>query len=145
MYMLTAPERALVFRACWHHPIAKCGRCGASFRSTELAADPFCGLSNLCPSCRIDLTDSIREHLISCPVASVLSARDTVADGTLIREDSVTLREDAHRLRDAAGVARAEVEAAIERKKRAETEAPPGAYLAWSRYKNLNDSPAQDS
>ncbi len=130
MCMLTPRERALVFRACWHHPIAKCGRCGASFRSTELAADPFCGLSNLCPSCRIDLTDSIRQHLISCAVAAVLVAQDAVADGKLICEDSVTLRKDAHRLRDAAGVARAEVEAEIERKKRAEAETPPGAYLA---------------
>src|SRR6266705_2193678 len=97
--MLMPEERALLFRACCDHPVAKCRRCRCSFRMTELAADLFQGLSHLCPRCRIDLTDAAGEHLHAC------------ADARVIRETAADLRKEARQLRDAAGVARAESEA----------------------------------
>ena len=87
--MLTPSERALLFRACWNHAVATCAHCGRSFQWSELAADLVSGRSNLCPSCSTDLTDSIREHLVSCAASTVLMARDTRVDGKLIREGGV--------------------------------------------------------
>ncbi len=98
--MLTLRERALIFRACWEHPVANCARCGGSFRSIELAVGTFVSFSTLCPTCRLDLTDSMREHLIACAVAAGLDAQNVRVD-----------RKEARQLRDAAAVARAEAEA----------------------------------
>ncbi len=104
-------ERALLFRACCDHPVAKCRRCRCSFRMTELAADLFQGLSHLCPRCRIDLTDAAGEHLLSCAAATTLAAQHACADARVIRETAADLRKEARQLRDAVGVARAESEA----------------------------------
>ena len=79
---------------------------------TELAADLFQGLSHLCPRCRIDLTEAAREHLLSCAAATALAAQRACADAQVIRETAADLRKEAQRLRDAAGAARAESEAA---------------------------------
>ena len=103
-------ERALLFRACCDHPVAKCRRCRCSFRMTELAADLFQGLSHLCPRCRIDLTDAAGEHLLSCAAATTLAAQH-VCRRAGHRETAADLRKEARQLRDAAGVARAESEA----------------------------------
>jgi len=104
--MLTLGENALLSRACWEHPVANCARCGGSFRSTEL-------LSNtLCPTCRLDLTDSVREHLIACSVATGLDAQSVRAEAKVLVETTAWLRKEARRLRDVAAVARAEAESA---------------------------------
>jgi len=135
--MLTPVERALLFRACWDHPVARCPRCAVSFRKVELAAELFAGRSDLCPSCRTDLTDSIREHLISCAMAARLDAQDARTEARALRESSAAIRaeseailetnaailKDAQRICDAAQIARAESEA--ERRKRAEGKKPP--------------------
>src|SRR2546426_12780366 len=110
--MLMPEERALLFRACCDHPVAKCRRCRCSFRMTELAADLFQGLSHLCPRCRIDLTDAAGEHLLSCAAATTLAAQRACADAQTIFATAADLRKEAQRLRDAAGAARAESEAA---------------------------------
>ncbi len=109
--MLMPEERALLFRACWDHPVAKCRRCRCSFR-TELAADLFQRLSHLRPRCRIDLTDAAGEHLLSCAAATTLAAQRACADAQTIFATAADLRKEAQRLRDAAGAARAESEAA---------------------------------
>src|SRR2546425_10017320 len=84
--MLTPGERSLLFRACWDHPSAKCGRCAGSFRSNHLAADLFRGLSHLCPLCRVDLTESLRAHLLSCAAATVLRAPEATAEAKALLE-----------------------------------------------------------
>jgi hypothetical protein len=91
--------------------VAKCERCREAFRITEPAADPFRGLSHLCRFCRLDLSDSVREHLISCTEAARLAAGNVVAEAKALRETSAAIRKDAHKLRDAAGLLRAESEA----------------------------------
>src|SRR5947199_10654866 len=84
--MLTLRERALIFRACWEHPVASCARCRRSFRSVELAGHISRALSTLCPTCRLDLTDSMREHLIACVVAAGLDAQNVRAEAKALVE-----------------------------------------------------------
>jgi len=122
--MLTPGERALLFRACWDHPVATCNRCGGSFRKGELAAELFARLSDLCPSCRVDLTDSIRAHLISCAAAAALAeARHVIAEARALLETNAMIRKDAQQTRDLARLVRAEAEA--ERQKREAGNLPP--------------------
>jgi len=59
-------ERALLFRYCFDHAVAECPTCGQDFRQQELGADLVGDRSHLCPRCRIDLTDRLREHLYGC-------------------------------------------------------------------------------
>ena len=92
---------------------------------TELATDLFRGLSHLCRNCLVDLTESIREHIISCAEAARLDAEHVRAEARVLHEKSVALRKEAQQLYDAAGVARAEAEAA--RQKRTQIEKPPAA------------------
>jgi len=110
--MLTPAERALLFRACWNHPVARCEQCGRSFNLQDLAADLFRRLSHLCPLCRIDLSYTAREHLISCGMVVRLDAENLRAESRALHEKSVALRKEAQRLCDAAGVVQAEAEAA---------------------------------
>ena len=114
--MLTLRERALIFRACWDHPVASCARCRRSFRSIELAGDIWRALSTLCPTCRLDLTDSMREHLIACVVAAGLDAQNVRAEAKALVEATTALRKEARQHRDAAAVARAESEASRQRR-----------------------------
>lgn len=65
---LTYEERALLFKFCWDHEVAKCQVCRKSFREQYLAADLFDHRTHLCPGCHSDLTASIREHLFACAV-----------------------------------------------------------------------------
>jgi len=128
--MLTPGERALIFRACWNHPVATCEQCGRTFKLQDLAADLRRRLSHLCPLCHIDLSHTAREHLISCGTVARLDAENLRAESRGLHEKSLALRKEAHRLRDAAGVVQAEAEAArlakrSERQRRAERERPP--------------------
>ena len=108
--MLTPADRALLFRACWDHPVAKCARCDGSFKMYELAADVFRGLNHLCRNCLIDLSDAVRHHLLSCAAAAALDAQGTYGEARITREASADLRKEAQRLRDAAGVTRCRTE-----------------------------------
>src|SRR5215470_15118598 len=103
--MITPGERALLFCACWNHPVATCEGCHRSLEAAELAA------WRLCPVCGHDLTSSIREHLIACSVAAILGAQHVVAEAKALSEESAGLRKEAQRLCDASAVVRAEAEA----------------------------------
>ena len=109
--MLTPAERALLFVACWDHPVVACEGCGASFKMHELATDLFRGLSHLCPYCRVDLTEAAREHLISCGVAARLDAQNVVAEARALQETSAKIRKDVQQQSDRAERLRAEAEA----------------------------------
>ena len=64
---LTPEERVLVFTFCWDHVVARCPLCDLSFHYTGLAADILGGGgTNLCPQCRLDLTEAVRAHLFRC-------------------------------------------------------------------------------
>jgi hypothetical protein len=63
---LSPEERVVLFRYCFDHAVAACGKCGQDFRQAELAADLFSSRTNLCPRCRVDLTERLREHVYNC-------------------------------------------------------------------------------
>jgi hypothetical protein len=63
---LTQEERALLFQYCFNHTVAECCRCAEDFRQMELASDLLGNRRHLCPRCRADLTEQVREHLYGC-------------------------------------------------------------------------------
>jgi NAD-dependent SIR2 family protein deacetylase len=65
---LNYEERSLLAKFCWSHAVAECHVCGGRYRQQELAADLIVHRIHLCPSCRTDLTASLRAHLTTCPV-----------------------------------------------------------------------------
>ena len=75
----------------------------------ELAADVF---GHQCPACHLDLTHSLREHLIACVVDADLDAQNVLAEAKALIETTTWLRKEARRLRDVAAVIGAEAEAA---------------------------------
>ena len=73
--MLSPGERAILIRSCHDHDVAFCHDCATSYRVHRLAADRFGGKTELCPQCRADLSDSIREHLRSCRLVAAAEAK----------------------------------------------------------------------
>jgi len=63
---LSPEERQLLFRYCFDHAVAQCASCSQDFRQAELGSDLLRSRTNLCPRCRVDLTERLREHLYSC-------------------------------------------------------------------------------
>jgi hypothetical protein len=63
---LSPEERALLFKFCFDHAVAECASCSQDFRQHELGADLRGNRTNLCPRCRMDLTERLREHLYNC-------------------------------------------------------------------------------
>ena len=102
-------ERALFFRYCWGHAAANCTACAKNFRHQELAAEFFGHRTNLCPSCRADLTESMRGHIYSCAmVPEEVRRRAREA-----RDAARKLVKQTHQLSDVADVLMREAEAAI--------------------------------
>lgn len=63
---LSHEERALLFTYCFEHVVATCPTCRQEFRQYELASDMTGDRKHLCPRCRIDLTERLRDHLYDC-------------------------------------------------------------------------------
>lgn len=63
---LSPEERALLFKYCFDHAVAECVSCSQDFRQQELASDLLGNRTHLCPRCRADLTEQLREHLYNC-------------------------------------------------------------------------------
>ena len=63
---LSHEERKLLFRYCFDHVAVECAGFARGFRQQELGADLLIYKTNLCPSCRLDLTDALRSHLYAC-------------------------------------------------------------------------------
>jgi hypothetical protein len=122
--MLSRTERALLFRYCFEHPVATCTVCNADYRLEELAADVFRGLSHLCPSCRVDLSESAREHLASC---SLLRARlDEVEAAERLQEHSAELYKQGQVICDSAAFLSTESTALRDEAVRLRPQAPDG-------------------
>jgi hypothetical protein len=106
---LTANERALLFVHCFNHVVARCLSCDASFRFTELGADPLGGRTNLCPRCRKDLTEHVRAHLYRCTTVPA----DVRLAAQRVREAARRLVKQSHQLLDKSDVMMRETEAAL--------------------------------
>src|SRR5437870_8814769 len=84
--MLSADERAILIRCCYDHQVAFCPDCASSYRIHGLGADLFRGKTDLCPQCRADLSDSIREHLESCRLVARLRSQQGKAMNAQFRQ-----------------------------------------------------------
>src|SRR5262245_30058208 len=100
-------ERALLFRHCFDHAVAKCATCVQGYRQLELGSDLVNNRVHLCPNCGEDLNESVRAHLYSCAMLPeelqrrLHAAREAV--GRLIERNAS----------DSADVLKREAEAAI--------------------------------
>ena len=105
---LSPEEGALLFKYCFDHAVAECASCSQDFRQQELASDLLGYRTNLCPRCRMDLTERLREHLYDCsmlPGEVRWRAREArAAARRLVKESQVS---------DQADVLMREAEAAI--------------------------------
>ena len=119
---LTPEERALLFTFCWDHVVVRCPICDVSFHYTGLAADILGGGgANLCPRCRLDLTEAVRAHLLRCPILpSVIRLRTQE-----LRDAAQRLVKETQQLRDRSDVLMREAEAALFRAQQALREAMP--------------------
>jgi len=105
---LTHEERSLLYGYCWAHPIG-CPACGQSCRLFELDSDPFeYHKRTCCPCCQVDLIESVRNHLYTCPLSpEVLRLRVREA-----RETARRLVKQGRDLHDQADVVMREAEVA---------------------------------
>ena len=63
---LSHEERAILFKYCSGHAVAECPPCTQTFRQQQLGSDLLGNRAHLCPRCRADLTENMREHLYAC-------------------------------------------------------------------------------
>jgi len=106
---LSNEERALLFKYCFDHAVAECPTSGQDFRQSELGSDLLGDRTHLCPRCRVELIERVREHLYSCPMLPGEVRRRTREARAAARK----LAKESGQLRDQADVLMREAEAAI--------------------------------
>jgi DNA-directed RNA polymerase subunit RPC12/RpoP len=111
---LTGDERALLFYYCLDHVVARCVACAQNFGLSELAVDLLRGRTHLCPSCRRDLTETVRGHLYECAMLPAEVRRRARA----LRDAAQHLVKQSRQLRDQADVLIREAETAVEASRR---------------------------
>jgi len=84
-HALSPVELRLLFQHCFDHAVAECASCSQAFRQTELGSDLLSHRTNLCPRCRVDLTDRLRQHVVTCTMLPE-------ALGRTVRESRETTR-----------------------------------------------------
>jgi len=119
--VLSVEERTLALLYCHEHEVAECSTCTRTFRLREVVSqDQFGVRLHACPWCHTDLTDSIRAHLYSCAMLPAEVRRRAQAP----RDAARSLVKRGVGLRDGAGVAMREAEAAIQSLREALRKAP---------------------
>jgi hypothetical protein len=106
---LSHEERALLLKYCFDHVVATCPMCLQEFRQNELASDLLGNRSYLCPRCRIDFTDRLREHVYNC----TLLPSEVRRRAREVRAAARMLVKESHHATDRADVLMREAEAAI--------------------------------
>ena len=106
---LTPDERSRLIRTCRNHTVAKCPVCSRTYRIIEMGTDLSSDRYHLCPTCRVDLTRSIRQHIADC---SVIRLNDPwwQADTREALTRAHATRKASQQLRDASELARIESE-----------------------------------
>src|SRR5262249_37486228 len=108
-YNLSHEERALLFKYCFGHAVATCPTCTQEFRQSELGSDLLGNRSHLCPCCRIDLMEQVRQHVYICTVLpSELRRRAREA-----RAAARMLAKESHQATDRADTLMRETEAVM--------------------------------
>ena len=74
--MLSDAERRVLAQHCHGHAVAACEDCRRDFKFTELGVDIVGRRYYFCPSCRLDLVDHLRLHVLNCrSIAASLEER----------------------------------------------------------------------
>jgi len=80
--MLADAERRVLGLHCHGHVVAACGDCRRDFSFIELGVDVVGRRYYFCPSCRLDLVDQLRVHILTCQgIAAALEERIERSDG----------------------------------------------------------------
>jgi hypothetical protein len=98
--MLIDEERRVLALYCDGHVVAACEDCRQDFTFTELGVDVVGRRYYFCPSCRLDLVDHLRLHILHCR-----SIADSVRERV---ERSQQLIKDSDRLRTSSAILAAE-------------------------------------
>ena len=70
--MLSGDERYVLVTFCFNHQVATCRTCWRDLKLAETGGDTEERWRyHHCPSCRADLTDSIRLHVLTCKAISL--------------------------------------------------------------------------
>ena len=91
-------EREVLYLCCMSHPVARCARCREDVTGAQVGADLVGGRRDLCPSCRTDLTDALRLHVLACEAvratlrAHVQAGRDAIDASRLLLKRSEELK-----------------------------------------------------
>lgn len=105
--MLSDPECRVLTVHCFDHAVARCEDCRRDYKFTELGIEIRGRRYYFCPSCRLDLVDQLRMHVLHCQgIASALEERI---------QRSQQLMKETDRLRTAAAILAAESHALAER------------------------------
>ena len=115
---MSSSERAMMIRCCYAHDVAFCHDCAQSYRIQRLGADRLEGKTEICPRCRADLSDSIRDHLRSCEPVATLRSSKLVAESRALQEVSRLLRKEAQQTIHDAGTRVAEVDAGRDKRRK---------------------------
>jgi hypothetical protein len=85
--MLTPDERAVLVVYCSDQPAAVCPTCSEAVTINRVGADLILARHDFCPTCRVDLTATLRKHLAECTWIRV--------QGRGIRERAQEIRQQA--------------------------------------------------
>ena len=64
--MLSEVERRVLALHCFDHAVAACETCVRDYAFTDLGVDVLGRRYYFCPSCRFDLIDQLRRHILGC-------------------------------------------------------------------------------
>lgn len=99
----------MLVKYCVDHPVVTCPTCVQEFRQHELAAELPGHRTHLCPRCRLDLTERLRDHLYGCTLLPG-EVRWRAREARAAAQQAV---KHSHELSDRADVLMREAEAAI--------------------------------
>lgn len=112
--MVTKDERAVLNLHCQNHNVARCAHCHEDLTGSQLGADLIAARYDFCPSCRADLTDALRLHILGCDAISATLLNRAEAGREQI-ETSRRLRKASEELKTRSEILAAESEALIVR------------------------------
>lgn len=105
--MLSDAERRVLAVHCFGHAVASCEDCHREYRFHEVGRDVLGRRFHSCPSCKLDLTDQLRVHVLTCcAIADALEER--------VKRSEVLIKET-DRLRTASAILAAESQALARR------------------------------
>jgi len=102
--MLGNTERHVLAAYCSNHAAATCEGCRRDYTFTELNVDVGGRGSYVCPTCRLDLADQLRLHILSCRgIAASLEERiersgQLMKASDRLRTESAILAAESHAL-----------------------------------------------